>query len=93
MSRARVLFRVMAGYYAAQGVALQVFDDLIDCWMMLIVFMVISCVVTFVLILLMRWFAGIIIWTLLIAVHIALIAGESARIRPVYFGSTCLFLN
>ena len=68
-------FRVVAGFYTAQGITYQILDDLVDCWEMMAVFMTVSCFLIALTIVLMGIVAKIVIWTLLIVVHVALLAG------------------
>ncbi len=54
---------------------MQILDDLVDSYVMLIVFMAVSCLVVLFFIAIMRFLASLIVWTLLIVVHVALAAG------------------
>ena len=72
----RAIFSAMESYYEAHGVVMQVLDDFVDSYVMLIVFMCVSCCVVFLVIVIMRFIAAVVIWTLLIVVHVALAAGE-----------------
>ncbi|XP_063714645.1 choline transporter-like protein 2 [Symsagittifera roscoffensis] len=71
----QVIGEVVAGFYTAQGITYQILDDLVDCWEMMAVFMTVSCFLIALTIVLMGIVAKIVIWTLLIVVHVALLAG------------------